>query len=150
MGIEPNVFGPSLWASIHYICLGAPETLDVRQKLSYKMFFEQLPYVIPCYNCGLHLESNLKKTPIDQFLTGSEDLFKWSVDLHNVVNTQLGKPLMNYEDARKHWKELPKVKVNNVNVSVDKNECYKKDKIIFFLIGFFIAVIMTLGIMKLF
>lgn len=108
MGIAPNHWGPYVWASIHLICLGAPDTLDAAQQQAYKSFFTQLPYVIPCTTCASHLKENLQKVPIDNALTGREDLFAWSVRLHNLVNQQLGKPTMDLAKARETWM-TPKV-----------------------------------------
>jgi len=34
-----------------------------------------------------------------------EDPFRWSVDLHNLVNSQLGKPTFDYETARQYWQD---------------------------------------------
>jgi 5-methylcytosine-specific restriction endonuclease McrA len=56
MGIHPDIFGPYVWASIHLICLGAPSVLDSSQKAQYKTFFNLLPSILPCRNCGKHLE----------------------------------------------------------------------------------------------
>jgi hypothetical protein len=31
------------------------------------------------------------------------DQFRWSVDVHNMVNEKLGKPVMTLEEAYAHW-----------------------------------------------
>jgi hypothetical protein len=103
MGILPNVFGPFMWATIHYICLAAPTTLSDSDKINYKNFFSILPAIMPCQSCGLHLAENYNILPIDNSLSTKDDLFKWSVDLHNLVNTQLGKSTISTEDARILW-----------------------------------------------
>jgi hypothetical protein len=103
MGIEPHIWGPSLWASIHLICLGAPEVFKGEQ-LSYRKFFDALPYVIPCDKCRQHLIENLEKHPMDvSAMSGGKALFAWSVELHNIVNRSLGKPVMSLEDALAKW-----------------------------------------------
>lgn len=108
MGIQPTVFGPYIWAAIHLICLGAPKVLDTNLQQKYKAFFELLPTVLPCRNCGKHLAENLQKLPIDNSLSNSNDLFIWSVKLHNLVNSQLNKPIISEENARKFWSSAPK------------------------------------------
>jgi hypothetical protein len=108
MGIQPVVFGPYIWAAIHLICLGAPKELDSNLKQRYKAFFELLPTVLPCRNCGKHLEENLVKLPIDNYLNTSADLFTWSVKLHNLVNSQLNKKQISEDEARKFWSSAPK------------------------------------------
>jgi hypothetical protein len=110
MGIIPDIWGPYVWASIHLICLGAPSTLDAAQQQAYRSFFYQLPYVIPCATCAQHLRKNLTTVPIDGALTGRDDLFAWSVNLHNLVNQQLQKPTMPLEDAKQHWTSIAPLK----------------------------------------
>ena len=112
MGINPTVFGPYIWAAIHLICLGAPKTLDNETKQKYKDFFMLLPFVLPCRKCGNHLAENLHTVPIYDSLNTSDDLFNWSVNLHNLVNTQLGKPTLTQEDARKFWSSAPKCSIS--------------------------------------
>lgn len=103
MGIEPHVWGPNAWATIHLICLGAPDVLGADQ-LSYKKFFDALPYVLPCEKCRKHLIQHLEKHPMDAALAGGKStLFTWSVELHNAVNEMLGKPSMSVDDALKFW-----------------------------------------------
>ena len=108
MGIHPHIFGPYIWAAIHLICLGAPKELDSTLQQKYKAFFELLPSVLPCRNCGKHLAENLQKLPIDNSLTNSSDLFLWSVKLHNLVNSQLNKKQISDDEARKFWSSAPK------------------------------------------
>ena len=103
MGIEPALFGPHLWATMHYIALGAPDVLNDSQRTFYKNFYNHLPFIIPCSSCGEHLTENLAKLPIDDALGGSAALFKWTVDLHNIVNKSLGKPEMTVEQAKAFW-----------------------------------------------
>lgn len=52
-------------------------------------------YIIPCLSCRQHFEQVLVENPIPE----SDDFFKWSVDVHNIVNKRLGKPEVSYEDA---------------------------------------------------
>lgn len=54
--------------------------------------------VLPCFWCRLHFSQVLAENPIPD--TG---LFKWSVDVHNIVNEKLGKPIVPYEEALKFW-----------------------------------------------
>jgi hypothetical protein len=103
MGLDPKFWGPHVWAAIHLICLGAPESFTDNQ-LNYRKFIESLPGVLPCEACRQHLVDNLKATPMDAALAGGKhSLFVWSVKLHNTVNKMLNKPEMSVEDAYKHW-----------------------------------------------
>ena len=106
MGISPECWGPYMWGAIHLICLGAPAEIDQASRSAYVMFFQQLPYILPCSTCATHLLENLKKDPVEPHLSGRESLFMWSVGLHNIVNRQLGKKEMHLEQARKHWESV--------------------------------------------
>ena len=56
-----------------------------------KEFLESFQTVIPCPICRTHYASHLVKTPIGPSLDSRKDLFRWTIDLHNDVNTMLGK-----------------------------------------------------------
>ena len=104
MGIEPTIWGPPTWAAIHLICLGAPENFKGSDQLSYKKFFDALPFVLPCEKCKQHLQQHLEKHTMDGALSGGrKTLFAWSVELHNIVNRSLNKPTMSVEEAMKIW-----------------------------------------------
>jgi len=122
MGLQPEYFGPYIWATIHLICLGAPSKLDEYQKQAFRIFFYQLPFIIPCGSCGKHLQENLKDNSIENALNkGNDALFKWSVNLHNIVNKQLNKQEISYEDAYDHWKKISEGKEEKVITKEQKN-----------------------------
>ena len=106
MGIAPDSWGPYVWAAIHLVCIGAPDFLGPAEQMHYKQFFMTLPHVIPCSTCSDHLKENLQKLPIDQNLATNKDLFKWSVNLHNIVNSQLNKPQVTLADAEAKWRKI--------------------------------------------
>jgi len=137
MGLAPANWGPCIWASIHLICLGAPEQFNGNQ-LNYRKFFDALPYVLPCEKCRDHLIEHLAKHPMDAALAGGRNtLFVWSVQLHNTVNKSLGKPEMSVEDALQFWNDvangrtsLCKNKTQNVKDDVEiKKPIYNNDEL---------------------
>jgi len=117
MGIMPNHWGPYVWGAIHLICLGAPSALTPSQQHVYQAFFELLPGVFPCASCAKHLAENLQKVPIADSLDSNSSLFAWSVRLHNVVNEQLGKPVVTLEQARRHWDSICNGEKDEKNIS---------------------------------
>jgi hypothetical protein len=58
-------------------------------------FVEGYKEIIPCLSCRDHFEQVLVDNPVPE----ADDLFKWSVDVHNIVNKRLGKPEFSYEAA---------------------------------------------------
>lgn len=103
--MTPEVWGRYLWFSIHYIAMDYPMKPSARDREYYKEFFENLWKVIPCFKCAQHYQQHLKEFPLvsekADFLANRDTLFAWTVELHNIVNKELGKPQMSVESARK-------------------------------------------------
>lgn len=139
MGISPECWGPYMWGAIHLIALGAPDEIDSATKNAYSLFFQQLPYILPCATCARHLQENLANSPVEGHLQGRESLFVWTVKLHNTVNRQLGKPEVALPKAREHWEkvckglQLPRGSTTPTNVATNKRT------ILLFLIGILIG-----------
>lgn len=132
--MQPSSWGKYLWTSIHFIALGFPDNPNDDDKNNYKNFFINLGYVIPCYKCSVNYKKHLKELPItNETLKNRHNLFKWTVDLHNIVNKELNKPLINLEDAYLLYSEN-----FNLSDSITHNKEY-----IFLIMGFIIGVILT-------
>lgn len=97
MGIPPNKWGPYFWGVLHLGCLAESITPE---------FINMYPSVIPCGMCGQHFAELIKEMP---FPDSSDPLvlFKWSVDVHNIVNQRTGKPILTVEEALKIWTTEP-------------------------------------------
>lgn len=100
--MQPFIWGRHLWRACHYIALGFPSDADDTVRQQYKDFFLNLWKVVPCLKCGVNYQRHLTELPpIDGFLSSNMELFKWTVALHNLVNLELGKPQMQFEEALK-------------------------------------------------
>ena len=98
--MQPYIWGKYLWMSIHFISLGYPHNPSSEDKHQYKSFFEDLYQILPCSICANNYEKHLNEIPItDKVLQNRKTLFKWTVDMHNLVNKTLNKPYMSYEEA---------------------------------------------------
>jgi len=168
--IGPDRFGPSLWQGLHYITLGYPEKPTEEQKQKYKAFFLLLKDTLPCSICANHYAENLKKMPItDKVLETRENLVKWLIDFHNVVNEMKGKDVIEYNVARRmidtdiHCK--PNVKVierfdeqeklnteNKMNLKEQKSKSSEDDisniKFIYGMVGVLVTLILIAVIYK--
>jgi hypothetical protein len=91
MHIPPEVWGPFFWHTIHIAALGYSQQPTYSDKKAMREFFESLQTIIPCPICRTHYISHMGKMPISASLDTRADLFRWTVDLHNEVNTMLGK-----------------------------------------------------------
>jgi hypothetical protein len=91
-------WGPSMWQFIHVICYNYDILFEGKKKNEYygnmMTIISTLVYLIPCSHCRKCYASFLKnnKFPISK-------TFRWSVDLHNMVNSKLGKKIVDCEIA---------------------------------------------------
>ena len=104
--MEPKIWGRYLWTSIHSIALGYPDEPSEQDKEDFKNFFNNLWKVIPCQQCAENYKRHLEELPIDKFLNTNTDLFKWTVDFHNIVNKELGKPIVPLKQAEEIFGRL--------------------------------------------
>jgi len=90
--IPPSTWGPFFWHTMHLVALGYPKTPTYAEKRAAKEFFESFAHLIPCPICKLHYADHLKNNPITPSLDTRNDLFQWTIRIHNLVNKDLGKP----------------------------------------------------------
>jgi len=91
MHVPPEVWGPFFWHTIHIAALGYPQEPTYSDKKAMKEFLESMQSIIPCPICRKHYVSHLAKMPISASIDSRNDVFRWTVDLHNEVNEMLGK-----------------------------------------------------------
>jgi hypothetical protein len=104
--LTPSVWGPPMWFTIHIIALGYSSKPTYGDKKAAKEFFESLQFLIPCPQCREHYKEHLSKYPIIPHLDRKEDLFKYTVMLHNEVNKSLNKPQFTEVEALLYIKRL--------------------------------------------
>ena len=96
---EKQDWGPNAWSLIHYTALAYPSQPTDVDKENYKNFYYSLQNTLPCPKCALNYQRHLKDIPIDEALVDPEELFKWTIDIHNEVNKELGKRKYSYEEV---------------------------------------------------
>ena len=106
MNIPPEVWGPFFWHTIHITALGYSNKPTYAQKKAAKEFYESLSVMIPCSVCREHFKKHLETYPLSPHLDSREDLFKWTVVLHNEVNKSLKKPEFSEYDAIQFYRRL--------------------------------------------
>ena len=93
---DPDVWGPGAWVFIHSVALNYPSSPSEADKTSYYEFFKGLGGVLPCMKCRQHYISNFGDGgTLQTALSETDDpraVFKWTVDVHNMVNRSNGKP----------------------------------------------------------
>jgi len=88
-------WGNSLWSFIHSMCLETNIEVDITKNV-----LINLQNCIPCYKCKNKYIPHLSKL---EKLTTKEELFHWSVDLHNDINKYFSKSEWSYEMAKEEW-----------------------------------------------
>ncbi len=114
--VSPEVWGPALWRAFHMIALGyqgTPENAD-----TYRVYYKLFGKVIPCGRCRENYSRHLIEHPIEKNLGSMEDLFAWTVSVHNIVNSQNGKPILTLEQAMDIYiHDIPNHQNGNENLS---------------------------------
>ena len=93
--MNTKIWGSSTWHYLHCLALSYSDEPTEHEMKEYEAFFQNL--ILPCAACTIHYRENIKKMP--PVLTSRKELFRWTVDLHNLVNQQTGKPEITYEQA---------------------------------------------------
>ena len=88
--LDQKIWGPSAWEFLHSIAFAYPENPTQEDKTAANNFIHSFACMLPCSVCKDHFKSNIKVLPVD--VSTREKFFDWTVQLHNLVNKQLGKP----------------------------------------------------------
>ena len=88
--MNPKIWGPPLWFSLHTITLHYPEKPSLYDKKAMSDFFTNLQYVLPCKTCSQRYDHYLTKHPIQNYLNSRNDLVRWLIKIHNEVNEHIG------------------------------------------------------------
>ena len=85
----PDTWGPHGWKFIHFITMAYPDHPSRYDKQNYKNFFLNLSHVIPCSLCADNYKDHLRQYPLtEEVLSNQENLMKWGIKMHNLVNEE--------------------------------------------------------------
>lgn len=104
--MDPNIWGPKFWFSLHSTTLTYPFYPDEKDKLRYKNFFELLEFVLPCALCRNNYAKNLKQYPITNHLNDRKSLVYWLIDIHNMVNVETQKPTISHSEVIEMYEKI--------------------------------------------
>ena len=132
--IEPKIWGPHIWATIHTLALKADSDNEIGPFLE---FTNSLLFLLPCDNCRHDYSNWCRKNQGPN--TG--EAFAWSVKLHNYVNDKLKNgQTYDVDEARAIWQS-----------DSCSYTCSKKpvaDRSLYFLLIFIIVILVLNGIWK--
>ena len=84
--IDPIYWGKCGWIFLNSIAL----TYRPEYKDKYKIFIEQLPYILPCKTCGANLLKNIGE--LDQALNSKENFLFWLLKIRNEIYKEQNRP----------------------------------------------------------
>jgi hypothetical protein len=88
----PDTWGAKFWDTLQVIAAGYPENPTEEKREQFKIFFDSLVFVLPCEECKQHYSEVLERKPLnDAALINRKTLNRWIMDIHNIVNADLGK-----------------------------------------------------------
>jgi hypothetical protein len=145
--MNQNIWGPHLWFSLHTISFNYPLNPSDSDKENCKNFFKTLQYVIPCSVCKKNYIRHLKELPIEKYVENRKALVYWTIDMHNLVNGEIGKKILSYDNVIKKYENVYKKKIILEGVDDnDENIEYKTNNINYEMIinGLFLFFIILL------
>jgi hypothetical protein len=126
--MNQNIWGSHLWFSLHTISLNYPLKPNKIDKRDYKNFFINLQEVIPCSVCKTNYKRHLNEHPIDNYLHNRKAIVYWVIDMHNMVNVEIGKKVYSYDKVIKKYEDVYNKKIildsnsNDINDTCDNCE----------------------------
>ena len=73
---------------------------------------------------------HIKEHPITNFLDNRKSMVYWVIDMHNMVNAEIGKKILSYDVVIKKYEEVYKKKIvlnNNIIFNSQNQNLYKED-----------------------
>jgi hypothetical protein len=125
MSFNPDDDGHHIWNFLHLMSANA---VTPEKRTLYVQFVNGLKIAFPCEKCRLHLIDNLEVLPVEPYSNSNISLFRHSWELHDLVNSQLNKPLkqrLTYPQAFMKWfkrpleaHEYPQIEASNERIMV--------------------------------
>lgn len=110
---SPEIFGPPTWAYLHISTANLPENLSPSSIAHVRNTIFAVPTMVPCEKCTVHMGNYLesRRSEIEKMTKGGQ-FFNLTVDMHNFVNSRIGKQLVSYNAAMGIWKGQQRKVIN--------------------------------------
>jgi hypothetical protein len=90
--IDPVYWGKCGWIFLNSIAL----TYKPEYKDKYKIFIQQLPYILPCRTCGANLINDMDQ--LDEALETKESFLTWLLKIRNEIYKEQDRPTKTLKD----------------------------------------------------
>lgn len=114
--VYPGIFGPPVWQTLHMAAMIADESGETEKT---RAFIEALVEVLWCSVCQDNFKRHIRESPVPE-----KDLFKWTVDIHNVVNRYNGVSELSFDEAYRNTRALLTAQSKAINHDVDRLRDY--------------------------
>ena len=100
---SPQYWGNRYWFVLHFTASTAPESFKDKseEKKDYENFFKSFFKILPCEECKKHSGEMLTENPL--VFETRDELFEWTVTLHNIVNRRLQKRVISLPIMRRSY-----------------------------------------------
>lgn len=105
--INPKIWGPHFWETIHFVAYGYPDEPNSDDKEVYFSFYENIMKVLPCDKCTNSSQEIFKKSNLKDSLDSKDDLIKWTYLFHKSVNDKLNKDSPTFEEFMHNFTNRP-------------------------------------------
>ena len=101
---EAALHGPGIWFSVHWLALNALSQHDCLATCNY---IRMLARVFPCSICSSEVRTYVEEFPPEHTIRKvgdqqfNEEAFRYTVDLHNLVNSCRNAATMSHQEALK-------------------------------------------------
>lgn len=145
MNLEPNIWGPSYWNTLHFIASTYENNPSPSKKNLMKTFIKSIPVLLPCKECQDHAFEYISQVSIDSIVKNRQELFTFFFTFHNAVNKRLNKPLMSIEKALNLY-FIPKDE-HHLYYSVNQSQQHQPLNKFFIIVGL-ILIILGIRVLK--
>ena len=113
-GVDPKIWGPSLWKTLHIISFNYPINPTKKTKTIHLKFIKNLKYLLPCKSCRENLCQHFSTDPITMKTMKNRYTFSHYIyNLHENINIMLGKKSnITYENAKKMYENENETTLN--------------------------------------
>ncbi len=135
--MNPNIWGPAGWRFLHSITFNYPHRPNLKDMNNAIIFFTSVGEMLPCVKCLEHYRENLKKYPISEAVYSRDALVNWLITIHNEVNRQLGKPIIDNQDVIHRYQKFQ----GYLNDKITTRPMFSTGVSIAIIIGFIIILV---------
>ena len=145
--MHSKVWGQYLWRTLHSLTFCFPvENITKEKRELFINLFKLLEKVLPCPVCRKHYIKKLKEKPISHNVNNRNSLVKWLVNLHNNINSGLGKRVLSMAEVNKIYLNGKKeIKFNFTDFSTLLKIYTRLNNISYFNLKKFITIIFEIN-----